>query len=70
MVGTHGASAVAALIRGSDFQISADVDLSRFRIADNLLLRHMTHIDIGSELGVGELHNRKPNFFPISVHYL
>ena len=35
-------SAVAALIRGSDFQILADVDLSRFQIADNLLLRHMT----------------------------
>ena len=33
---------VAALIRGSDFQILADVDLSRFQIADNLLLRHMT----------------------------
>ena len=42
VVGTHGASAVAALIRGSDFQILADVDLSRFQIADNLLLRHMT----------------------------
>ena len=34
--------AVASLIRGSDFQILADVDLSRFQIADNLLLRHMT----------------------------
>ena len=43
-----------ALIRGSDFQIIADVDLSRFRIADNLLLRHMTHKDIG-DMRVGEL---------------